>query len=207
MTENVYQADFLQSFPPVLQHDETLVALAQVIANELSVTARQTQLDVIYANIDILPESVLDAIAYDFKVDWYDYGYTLEEKRRTIKASWNVHRKLGTKYAVETAISAIYAETVVKEWWEYGGDPYHFKLILDATYEGVAPEKHNRVLDRVQYYKNLRSHLDGVEYIVNAQGAVKARIGAAALCTRMKIGTTLHAYGMPLSTQREANAK
>ncbi len=193
MIENIYEADFLKSLPPALRHDETIVALARVIANELSVTARQTQLDVIYANIDKLPESVLDVIAYDFKVDWYDYGYTLEEKRKTIKDSWNVHRKLGTKYAVETAISAIYEDTTVQEWWEYGGAPYHFKLILDATYEGVNPEKHQRVLDRVQYYKNLRSVLEGVEYFDRGAKAVE-RPFAVCLASEMTDGAIAIKY-------------
>lgn len=196
MSDTLYTADFLQSMPDVLKKDETMKALGQVFADELHLLVNQTLLEIVYASIDNMPEDVLDVMARDFKVDWYDFDYSVEEKRATIKNSWNVHRKLGTKYAVETAISAIYPETRVEEWWEYDGDPYHFKLILDATYEGVDPEKHKRVLDRVQYYKNLRSHLDRVEYIVNAQSAVKAYVGAAAAGTRMKVGVTLHAYGM-----------
>jgi len=70
-------------------------------------------------------------------VDWWDYNYTLEEKRKTLKDSWNVHRTLGTKGAVEKAISAIYPGTEVREWFEYAGQPYHFKLLIDATYQNV----------------------------------------------------------------------
>ena len=79
-------------------------------------------------------DQLLDILANDFKVDWWDANYTLEEKRRTLKDSWNVHRRLGTKAAVVLAISAIYPDTQVSEWWEYGGKPYHFKLLIDATY-------------------------------------------------------------------------
>lgn len=196
MSDTFYSADFLQSLPDVLKNDETTKALAQVAADELHLLAVQTLLEIIYANIDNVPEAVLDVMARDFKVDWYDFDYSVEEKRLTIKNSWNVHRKLGTKYAVETAISAIYPKTKVEEWWEYGGQPYYFKLILDATYEGVNPEKHRRVLDRVQYYKNLRSVLEGIEYVINADGAASAYVGAATIGCYTMIGVVCKAYGI-----------
>ena len=35
----------------------------------------------IYTRIDELPEWLLDILARDFAVDWYDRSYTLEEKK------------------------------------------------------------------------------------------------------------------------------
>lgn len=179
MSSNIFEADLLQSLPAVLKNDETTFAIAYAIAKELHTLLNQTSMATLYPCIDSLPEEVLDVIAYDFKVDWYDYDYTLEQKRDTIKNSWNVHRKLGTKFAVETAISAIYPDTQVEEWWEYGGQPYHFRLLLDSTYEGVTPEKHKQVLERVRYYKNLRSVLDEIEYRDRGASAVEYTFAAA----------------------------
>lgn len=196
MSSDIFESDLLQALPAVLKNDETTLALASAIAKELHTLLNQTPIATLYPCIDSLPEEILDIIAHDFKVDWYDCDYTLEQKRETIKDSWNVHRKLGTKYAVETAISAIYKDTAVQEWWEYNGDPYHFRLLLDATYEGVAPEKHQRVLDRVQYYKNLRSVLEEVEYRINAEGTATSHVGAAAAGAYEKVCVTLNAYGM-----------
>ncbi len=196
MSDTIYTADFMQSFPQVLNNDETMRIMGIVISEELNKLSYQTLLAIIYANIDLLPEAVLDILAVDFKVDWYDFDYSLEEKRRVIKDSWNVHRKLGTKYAVETAISAIYPDTKVEEWWEYGGDPYYFKLILDATYEGVDPDKHQRVLERVQYYKNLRSVLEDIEYVVNTEGKAVAHVGAGVAGIYQNVPVTCKAYGV-----------
>ena len=131
----------------------------------------------IYTRIDDLPEELLDILAYDFKVDWWDYDYTLEEKRATPKDSWNVHRTLGTRGAVEKAISAIYPDTQVVEWFDYDGDPYHFKLMINATYEDDDPVKHQRVLARINFYKNLRSYLDVIEYA--SVGNTTAYVAAA----------------------------
>ena len=105
-------------------------------------------------------------------MDWWDPSYTLEEKRRTVKGSWRVHKTMGTKAAVETAISAIYPHTKVLEWWQYGGEPYHFRLDINITNDHIDSEKQRRVLERLNYYKSLRSHNDGVTYFVEAKPAI-----------------------------------
>ena len=91
--------NLLKTFPQVLKENKSMLALATVIAEELAQRPSEIDRLMIYTRIDTLPEELLDILAYDFKVDWWDYDYTLEEKRRTLKDSWNVHRTLGTKGA------------------------------------------------------------------------------------------------------------
>ena len=153
----------LASLPAVRANDANMAALASAVAEVLAARVGEIARVSIYSQIARLPNELLDILANDFKVDWWDATYTLEEKRRTLRASWNVHRRLGAKAAVVLAISAIYPDTQVSEWWEYGGKPYHFKLLIDATYEDVDPARHQRVINRVHYYKNLRSVQDEEE--------------------------------------------
>lgn len=171
--------DFLRSLPDVLKNAPNMAALATAIANELERLAEDVEKAIIYARIDELGEDVLDLLAYDFKVDWWDYTYTVAEKRRILKNSWNVHRHLGTKGAVETAISSIYEGSKVQEWFEYGGDPYKFRLLLDITYDSADPVKHQSVLDRVNFYKNMRSHLETIEYVGYSSSVTSYAIAAA----------------------------
>lgn len=188
--------NLLRTLPEVLAKDEEMLALATAIAGELALRPDQIKSLMIYSRIDELPEELLDILAHDFKVDWWDYNYTLDEKRRTLKDSWNVHRSLGTKGAVEKAISAIYPDTKVEEWFEYSGDPYHFKLLIDATYENVDPVKHQRVLDRIEYYKNLRSQLDGIEYVAVPSGYC-TNYGAAAFAgMEIELSVEVAVYGL-----------
>ena len=160
----ITKENLLLLLPPALTHDRSILALAEAGADALEKQRKETGRTLLYPAIDTLEEPLLDILAQDFKVDWWDPNYTLEEKRRTLKDSWKVHRRLGTKAAVETAISAIYRDTQVAEWFEYGGEAYHFRLRVDVTYENVDPEKHRRVMERVNIYKNLRSVLDEIEY-------------------------------------------
>ena len=127
--------NLLRILPPALTQDPSMVALASAGAEALA--ARRVEIDRVrtISNIDGLEEAVLDILAHDFKVDWYDPEYSLEEKRRTLKGNWLIHRRLGTKYAVRTALNAVYPGTIVQEWFEYGGNPYCFRVVLPAVGE------------------------------------------------------------------------
>lgn len=178
------------TLPAALQKDPSAVALAEAMADLLARRPDEIEQLRIYPVIDRLDARLLDILAYDFKVDWWDPNYTLEEKRRTLKDSWRVHKMLGTKAAVETAIRAIYPRTTVQEWFEYGGEPYHFRLNINVSNETIASEKQRRVLERVNFYKSLRSHNDGVTYFMQAAEA-RAVSCAASLGSRMCVGVEL----------------
>lgn len=173
MNDNeLHSADYTRSLPPPLKNDPTMTALARVIAEQLQGTVRQIGKNIIYARIDELDEQTLDVLAYDLHVDWYDYSYPIEVKRKTIRDSVRVHRRLGTKYAVETALGAVFPGTRVQEWFEYGGEPYMFKVIIGATESGVSADRQAAVLERVRFYKNLRSHLEAISYQIEKKAAV-----------------------------------
>ncbi len=189
-SHGLIRENLVATLPAALQKDPSVVALAEAMADLLARRPEEIEQLRIYPVIDRLDEQLLDILAYDFKVDWWDPNYTLEEKRRTLKDSWRVHKMLGTKAAVETAIRAIYPRTTVQEWFEYGGEPYHFRLNINVSNETIASEKQRRVLERVNFYKSLRSHNDGVTYFMQAAEA-RAVSCAASLGSRMCVGVEL----------------
>ncbi len=182
---DLYSVDFTRSLPPVLKNDPTMLALARSIAEQLQAAAQQVKQNVIYARIDELDEQTLDILAYDLHVDWYDYSYPIDVKRRTIKDSVKVHRRLGTKYAVETALGAVFPGTRVEEWFEYGGDPYTFRVKIGAG-DGVTAQQQAAVLERVRFYKNLRSHLETISYQMEQRTTLHVA-GFHAIGTRLEV--------------------
>lgn len=175
----ITRENLLLIVPPALTHDPAMMARAAADAEALAARLAEIDRVRIISNIDALDETVLDILARDFKVDWWDPEYSIEEKRRTLKGSWRVHKILGTKAAVETAIRAIYPLTTVEEWFEYGGEPYHFRLDINITNDSIDSVKQCRVLERLNFYKSLRSHNDGVTYFVEA-GAASIKTGTTA---------------------------
>lgn len=167
----------LFTLPLPLKEDLSMSALAEAAGGVL--TARLAEIDRlrIIPNIDGLEDALLSILARDFKVDWYAPNYSLEEKRRTVRSSWRVHKILGTKTAVETALRAVYPDTTVKRWFEYGGKPYHFRLHIDMSamkYDGARPWQ---VIEKVNYYKSLRDHLDRIEFTIKPKEDAVLRLG------------------------------
>ena len=179
--------NLLRSLPISLAGDPKMVALADAVAGVLAKRLEEINRVSIYPRIDQLDEALLDILARDFKVDWWDSDYSLEEKRRTLQSSWQVHKTLGTKAAVEKALRAVYPQTQVVEWFDYGGEPYHFKLHINITNDEMDSAKQKRVLARLEFYKNLRSHLDGITYFLQSAPA-KAYAGTAIFGTYQREG-------------------
>jgi phage tail P2-like protein len=163
MNKELKTTDFYETFPPALKRDENMAALGRLIAEELHITANEAEKNIIYANIDTLSERWLDTLAYDLHVDWYDYDYPVEAKRAIIKDSVRVHQKLGTKAAVERALGGIHPLSEIEEWFDYNGEPYHFRIVLDTTKSRVSAD-YDEIVRTVNIYKRLTAHLDGLYY-------------------------------------------
>ena len=44
-----------------------------------------------------------------------------------------MHKILGTKKAVEMVVNDYFENGEVREWYEYGGDPYHFRVVSENS--------------------------------------------------------------------------
>lgn len=184
--------NLLESLPEVLAKDENLYALASSIADVLNDRVAEIDKVRIYPNIDEMPEDLLDILAIDLKVDWYDETWPLQAKRNTIKSSFAVHRTLGTKGAVSRALSDLYPGSSVYEWFEYGGNFPYFKVILDVT-DQYFEVSHDAVVKTVDIYKSLRSKLEDNEIIYRSREGfvLKTKTGSIGYQHRM-CGTYPH---------------
>lgn len=150
----------LRALPEVLRADPVSLALATAIAAEIEEAVCKTSLASIYARIDELDEPLLDILAKDFKVDWWRADASLEEKRYTLKTSWYIHKHLGTKAAVETAIRDFIGSGIVQEWYEYGGKPHHYR-IKDGNNTAIA-ENYSQFLSVLRVVSRGSSVLDHI---------------------------------------------
>lgn len=163
MNNDIFNVDLTRTLPPVLRNDPKMQILSRVIEKELQENARMIKTNVIYARIDELPEKLLDVLAYDLHVDWYDYDYPVQVKRNLIKTSVRIHKKLGTVYAVETALGALHPRSEIVEWFDYGGEPFYFRIVLDVS-ESRVKASLAKIIDTVNIYKRLTTHIETVKY-------------------------------------------
>lgn len=153
----------LFTLPAVLKEDEATAALGNITAAILEKRLEELKAVQIYQNIDKLPEQLLDILAYDFKVDWWNPNAPIAEKQNTLKDSWNTHRRLGTAGAVRRVAEHAYGIGAVQEWFAYGGQPYHFKLCVGNI--GISEGELQRFLKDIERVKNVRSILDAIVFV------------------------------------------
>ena len=163
MNNTIYGIDLTRALPPTLKNDEDMLALARVIGAELQETGRLIRQNIIYPRIDELPENVLDILAYDLHVDWYDFDYPIEAKRSIIKDSVKVHKRLGTVYATLTALRSVYPNSEIEEWFDYGGEPFLFRVVIDVT-RAKAPAEYFQIKRAIDAYKRLTAHMESLIY-------------------------------------------
>lgn len=153
--------NMVATLPQVLKNDAGLNALASSVAVVLQEHNDLLPAVAIYAFIDQLPEKLLDILAYDFKVDWWENSLDIETKRQLLKSSWSIHRISGTTAAVKAVLRIMFDDQFeIQEWWQYGGEPGYFKIITQSFQLVCDLDK---VVSLMQMVKRLSAHLEKVE--------------------------------------------
>ncbi|GAK06023.1 putative phage tail protein [Geomicrobium sp. JCM 19037] len=111
-------------------------------------------------NINEQDHDVLDHLAFTFSVDAYERSMGLETKRELISDAVFLHQTRGTPAAVERLITTLFNDGRVEEWWEYGGEPYMFRVITNNP--SANQERALEFIRAVNAVKNMRSHLETV---------------------------------------------
>jgi phage tail P2-like protein len=105
----------------------------------------------------------LDALAEEMQTYFLTGEETEDQKRRAVANSFMIHRKKGTPLALERAFDAYDLPVIVREWYDYGGEPYYFALDVDIEGMGFSAETVERITALVGELKNVRSTLDYIQ--------------------------------------------
>ena len=96
-----------------------------------------------------------------FMFDVEPKSSSLEETKELLKEPIKTYFNEGTFYSLNKALKAFYSECEIKEWHEYGGEPYRFKLILEVGEKGISEASLKKTSEMIEVYKNVRSVYDG----------------------------------------------
>lgn len=116
-------------------------------------------------NPDNCPEHLLPHLAWALSVDNWDSSWPIERKRQVIKDSVYIHRKKGTRDAVERVVSAIRGdETQVTEWFEDKANlaPGEFTIDYVSTGTPIDGADLGKLVPAINSAKNVRSNLTKV---------------------------------------------
>lgn len=115
----------------------------------------------VYAAVLELPEEILDVLALELRTPAYDQSFSPEVKRALIQGTMAFYIGLGTPAAADRILEIIFSDGHIEEWYEYGGEPHHFRAYIEMTGRPVTQESlvsFRRILASV---KRLSSWWDG----------------------------------------------
>ena len=123
--------------------------------------------------IDNVPSDALPHLAEQYHItgnEGWLQALSETEKRSLIKSSIKMHRYKGTKYAIEEIFKTLNIVGNVEEWFNYGGKPYYFKVILQIFNRSINEETEEKLRDLINEYKNERSWLEQIEFYLSSIG-------------------------------------
>lgn len=121
--------DFIELLPRFMQEDKAVQGLAAAMNDIIPGLAASVSKLSTWDCIDELSGAELDELAWELNIEWYDKNAPIEVKREIVKDSDITHQLLGTKWAVERVINTYFGDGQIEEWFEYGGDPGHFRVL------------------------------------------------------------------------------
>lgn len=169
--------------PSSISGDATVKDIVQAISGRLAQLGEQAELVLILPHLKKLPEEIVDELAWQYHVDFYDVAADITKKRELVRKAIARHRYKGTPAAVEEVCSAAFDTAEVVEWYEYGGEPYHFRVRM--VQESIPDETTMaEMVKAVNSAKNTRSWLDSLVFCYRPKGTVCV---AGAVCQHKKI--------------------
>lgn len=182
--------EFIRLLPAFMRGDVAVKGLAAGIDAIIPQLSESVKLLSTWDHIDDLSETELDNLAWELNILWYDKAASIDAKREVIKNSDMVYKHLGTKWAVENVINSYFGEGYIREWFEYEGEPGHFRVY--STNPTLTNERLLEFMNLLGKVKRASSILDGIFITLTGEMKLSAgvRLHESGLDT-FKIGSKL----------------
>ena len=154
------ELEFRKLLPRFMREDLAVKGLSLGIDIIVPTLSSSIQKLTRWDKIDELTETELDELAWELNISWYDSKADISVKRELIRNSDMVHQTLGTKWAVEKVISDHFGSGYITEWFEYEGEPGHFRVY--SSNPSLNNERLNEFLNILDKVKRATAKLDGV---------------------------------------------
>ena len=116
--------------PSSISGDKNIQVVLRAVDPQLQEVSQNIREAFIVSRIHELPENVIDLLAWQWHVDFYEPELPIETKRALVLESIRWHRKKGTKAAIVSALEKLGFVPTIKEWYEteLQSEPHTFSV-------------------------------------------------------------------------------
>jgi len=191
--------DILKILPPNIADDRNVKMMGQAFNEALKDIIVKIPGIAIIPNLvrnEIIEHLLLDLLAWQFCCDFYTPDMPIQTKQQVIVRSLDWHTRKGTPSVVEEIASTVFSHTEIEEWYQYGGAPYHFRILAATDEELPDQDTFNALVRAINSVKNTRSYLEVIDAIKNGFAHVYVAL-VPCITKKMAVPSTeneAHAY-------------
>lgn len=181
MNKTLKEVSLIDLMPSSIRSDQAVIDLCKTIDLDMDEVKGLVAWSSIMSRIDELPDSILEALAWENKMLGAEWAIakTREKRIDLIKNSYLLNKQRGTLWSVERIFSIIGMKAEIVEWQDEGGEPFTFRIsVLDVSETGFTPEIEQWVSSLIYAYKPLSRHITGTTLQVKSS-ITKTRVAVA----------------------------
>ena len=153
-------AKITNALPQILAKEPWAQAMAYAVNNQLARLLTYADGVMVLASIDKMPDTVLDVLAAELRLPYYDPTYSTTIKRELIRGGLQYWATVGTPEGLTKILINIFGDAEIEEWFEYGGEPGYFRIL--TTNPNVSGETLEQFRKTAQDVKRLSAWLEEV---------------------------------------------
>lgn len=136
--------------PQNLIQDSGVKNAAEALDPELRLVTGSANEALILKRLDELPERVIDMLAWQYHVDFYELAPDIIFKRQMIREAIIYHMKKGTRFAILRALDMLGIDAEYQNWYEFGGQPYTFRIKASVRAEYYKKSNREQIIANIK---------------------------------------------------------
>lgn len=178
----------LQIMPEILRKDAYVQAASYALQKTAEMIMEKIDRTSAYAEIDRMPEKIVDLAAVEFRSKYYGSWMSASEKREAVKKTLPWYYRAGTLLTVQELTDFVFQDAKVEEWFQYGSSAFLFRILIQVISQDISLEKYMEFLQSLYEVKNTRSHLEAIIFEYHKRTEIKA-VAAGGTGSGIKVKT------------------
>lgn len=153
-------AKLTDGLPQIIASEPWAQAMAYAVNRQMQQLITYAAGTLVSVSVDTMPSGILDILAIELRIPYYDSTDSIAVKRELIKGAIPYWATAGSVDSLTKILVDIFGDAVIEEWFEYSGTAQHFRIRTSN------PNVTGAVLTRFQAVardsKRLSAYLDQV---------------------------------------------
>lgn len=161
---NINQNAFLFLTPPNFKQDIQVQCVAFAIDSLFQNFIKKCSCIAIWSDSTHWTHEICDQLAVELRTPLYEQNMSLKTKKEMVKKTLDWYKRLGTAKVIKEVTATAFNSTGIEEWFDADNrQPYTFRI---KTKDLSLLSSQQEFLERIDEVKNVRSSLEGFQFIV-----------------------------------------